>query len=178
MFRIRYRLLVALIPSLAFALMLPLQAGAANTFNQQVPFSVVIVNPCPPGNPISITGNIHIVGTFTIDSSSGDPTGASGGVHGTLSSNFDSISAFDTVTGTPYQFHQNGQTSDGFPPDFFKFNVNARPGSEIEFTQDLHGGFEGRGSVPDVNFAMRLHMTFLSDGTLTADVNTFTLTCK
>src|SRR5712664_3998435 len=108
MFRNGYRLLVALIPGLAFALVLPLEAGAANTFNQQIPFAVIAVNVCPPGNPVSEQGNIHIMGSFTLDSS--------GGVHGNLSSNLDSISAFDTVTGTAYQLHTNGQPTPDFRP--------------------------------------------------------------
>ena len=48
----------------------------------------------------------------------------------------------------------------------------------IEFSQDLHGGLESQGPVPNLNFALRLHMTFLADGTLTADVSSFTVTCK
>jgi hypothetical protein len=167
-----------LVPGLAIVLAMPIKAGAAVTFNQQIPFSVVSTNPCPPGNPIAESGNIHIVGTFTIDASSGDPTGASGGVHGNVTSNSDSISAYDTVTGNSYQVHTNGQTTGGFPPDSFKFNVNAQPGSQIEFTQDLHGGLISQGSDPNLNFQLRLHMTFLSDGTLTADVSRFTVTCQ
>ncbi len=178
MFHTRYRLLAALISIGAFALASPPRAGAANTFNQQIPFSVVSDNPCPPGNPLSATGNIHIVGTFTLDHSTDDPTGFSGGVHGTLSSNLDHYSAVDTVTGTIYQSHQNGQTSNGFPPDFFKFNVNARPGSEIEYTQDYTAGLEAHGSVPNLNFKLQLHVKVLSDGTVTASVNNFRFVCQ
>ena len=167
MFRNGYRLLVALIPSLAFALVLPLEAGAANTFNQQIPFAVVIANVCPPGNPVSLAGNIHIMGSLTFDSA--------GGVHGNLSSNLDSISAFDTVTGVAYQDHNNGQTDSGFPPDFFKFNASQ---STLEYSQDLHGGLESHGSDPNLNYQLRLHITIPPDGNITADVGKFVVTCK
>ena len=167
MFRTGYRLLVALIPGLAFALVLPLQAGAANTFNQQIPFAVIAVNVCPPGNPVSEQGNIHIMGSLTLDSA--------GGVHGNLSSNLDSVSAFDTIAGTAYSEQTNGQTDGGFPPDFFKFNATP---STLEYTQDLHGGLESHGSDPNLNFQLRLHITIPPDGNITADVSKFTVTCN
>lgn len=168
MFRNGYRLLVALIPGLAFALAMPLQAGAENTFNQQIPFTVVITNPCPPGNPLTQTGNIHITGSLTFDSA--------GGIHGYLSSNLDNFTSVDQVTGTTYRGQTNGQTTDGFPPNFFKFNAS---GSTLEFTQDLHGGLEAQGGVaPNLKFQLSLHMTILSDGTVTSDVSKFTASCQ
>ncbi len=163
----RGRLLAGLVAMATVALAMPLKAGAANTFNQQIPFTVVIANECPPGNPVSLAGNIHIMGSLTLDSA--------GGVHGNLSSNLDSISAFDTVTGTTYSDHDNGQTSSGFPPDFFKFNATP---STLEYTQDLHGGLISHGSDPNLNFQLRLHITIPPDGNISADVSKFVVTCK
>ena len=82
-----------------------IQRRRCHTFNQQIPFSIVTVNPCPPGNPLSETGNIHIMGSLTSDSA--------GGIHGNLSSNLDNFSAVDQVTRTTYQGQTNGQTSGG-----------------------------------------------------------------
>ncbi len=169
MYRTVNRLLLVLIPGLAIVLAMPIKARAAVTFNQQIPFTVVLVNPCPPGNPLTQTGNFHIVGIFSID--------ASGGVHGNVSSNLDSFLSVDQVTGTLYRGHSNGQTTDGFPPDSFKFNIN--DGETLEYSQDLHGGLEAQGgSVPNLNFRLKLHVTILPDGTITSDVSSFTVTCQ
>jgi hypothetical protein len=164
----RWPAIVVAIVAFAFALVPTVRA--ADTFNEQIPFTVVVVNACPPGNPLTQTGNIHIVGHFTVDSN--------GGHHGDLSSNLDNFLAVDQVTGTIYHGQDNGQTSDGFPPNFIKFNTNELT-QRFEVTQDLHGGMEAEGgSAPNLLFKLRLHMTVLSDGTVTADVSDFTVTCK
>ena len=168
MTRNRFRLMVVSIPILAFALALPCVAAAAVVFNSQIPFSVVVANPCPPGNPIAATGNFHLLVHFTADSN--------GGFHGDLSSNVDDYSAVDTVTGTKYQAHQNGQTNDAFPPTFFKFNNPS--GAQLEFTQDFTVGLESQGSVPNLNLRLQLHVTVNANGDVTAVVTNFRFTCK
>lgn len=159
---------VTIISAVAFLLTVPLYAKASVSINQQIPFSGGFIDPCGSGDFVAESGNLHVVATLTTDSA--------GGLHGKVSFNLDNYSAVDTVTGTKYQEHENGQGLLPSGPFFFNFNNSA--GGTVEFTQNIALGLEAQGSGRMFDVKIKLHMTVNANGSITATVSDTNAACK
>jgi len=91
----------------------------------------------------------------------------------------DNYEAVDTMTGTVYPGHQNGQVCPGCPPGAAIVKTNGSfTGPQVEFTMDQEFGLESHGSEPNVFGKSKLHVTINANGDVTASVSDFSLTCQ
>jgi hypothetical protein len=151
-------IVLALIVSLGVA-----QASAqATTFTTSFtqPLDIVVFVPCARGGQgefVSLTGSLHILFVDIIDDN--------GGVHSKFHNQPQAVSGTGLITGDKYQ--AVGETQGTF---------NARVGSEFTFVNN----FNVIGQGPGNNFLIHetVHVTFLADGTVTANVDNFSVKCK
>jgi hypothetical protein len=153
---------------LAVSLMLIVSLGVAqaqakattvtNNFTQ--PLDLLVFVPCAAlgaGEFVHLTGTLHILFVDTID--------GNGGVHSEFHFQPQGVSGTGLITGDKY--NAVGETRGTF---------NARVGSEFTFVDN----FRVIGQGPGNNFQVHenVHVTFLADGTLTANVDNFSVVCK
>jgi hypothetical protein len=144
---------------LAAALWLvPATSSAAVIQNVTVPLNQTVFNPCT-GDLIAFTGNIHLMFAKTAD--------ASGGFHFHADVNVSGV----TGVGVP-----SGITYHGVGGDWFEFN--ASPPFPVEFTFTNVFGLISTGSSPNFVVTETFHMTVNADGTMTANVARFSITCN
>ncbi len=130
------------------------------TNNFQQPLDMFVFVPCARGGAgelVHLTGTLHILFVDTID--------AQGGVHSKFHFQPQGVSGNGLISGDKYQ--ATGETQGTF---------NARVGSEFTFVNN----FKVIGQGPGNNFLVHenVHVTFLADGTLTANVDNFSVKCK
>jgi hypothetical protein len=130
------------------------------TDNEKVPTDIAVFIDCAnggAGDEVFLSGNLHILFHGTFD--------GSGGVH--LKSHFQpqGISGYSLVTGAKYQ--ATGETQDHF---------NLKVGSQFTYVNN----FKIIGQGPGNNFLVHenLHLTVNANGTVTASVDNFSITCK
>lgn len=164
----RCRLLAVIFPLALLAA--PGRINAEVVTNQQVPFSGIFSNECPPFLPFTGGGNIHILLHTTSDSN---------GFHWDLSSNLDDFSAVDTA-GTKYQAHVNGQTNGVCVPGTdgcFKANGSSTS-PQVEITVDVYAAQESQGPTPNEQVHLKFHVTFNANGILTANIFDLETICR
>jgi hypothetical protein len=145
--------------SLAAVLWLvPVTSSAAVVTNMTVPLNQTVFNPCT-SDLIAFTGNIHIVVAMTPD--------ASGGFHFHADVNVSGV----TGVGVP-----SGITYHGVGGDWVEFN--AKPPFPVAATFTNVFGLISTGSSPNFVVTETLHMTVNADGTMTANVARFSITCN
>jgi hypothetical protein len=130
------------------------------TNNFQQPLDMFVFVPCAAqgaGEFVHLTGTIHILFVDTIDNK--------GGVHSEFHFQPQGVSGIGLITGDKY--NAVGETQGTF---------NAKIGSEFTFVNN----FRVIGQGPGNNFQVHenVHVTFLADGTLTANVDNFSVKCK
>jgi hypothetical protein len=151
------RLLPALFLAAALWLV-PATSSAAVIQNVNMPLNQTVFNPCS-GDLFVASGTIHVVIAETADSS--------GGFHAHLDVNVSSVTGVGSVTGATY--HGVG----GFWTEF-----NAHPPFPFETTATNVFGLISTGSSPNLMVTFTLHITVNADGTLTANVARFSLSCN
>lgn len=137
-------------------------AGSAPTFtaSTKIPVDIVVFVPCANGGAgeiVELTGNLHDLFSFTFD--------GSGGAHVMQVDNPQGISGTGQTTGAKYQ--ATGETLNTF---------NAQVGLETTFVNN----FKIIGQGPGNNFLIHenFHLTVNANGTVTAFVDNFSVTCK
>jgi hypothetical protein len=130
------------------------------TNNFQQPLDLTVFVPCASGGAgelVHLTGMLHILFVDTIDDN--------GGVHSKFHFQPQGVSGTGLSTGDKYQ--GTGETQGTF---------NAKIGSEFTFVDN----FKIIGQGPGNNFLIHenIHVTFLADGTLTANIDNFSVECK
>jgi hypothetical protein len=132
-------------------------AQAANQFNETIPVSGVVYNPCN-GHDYAFQGMCHLVGRETID--------ASGGAHFGFHVNCH-VELVDLVTGL---------RGVGNEEDNYSYNSSGPPPYEFTFTTTFSEIPQG----PTDNFIVKgvLHITVNAKGQLTAYVDHFSAECR
>ena len=160
-------LVLVALPLMAAALIMPGVMGtrpaqAAVTTNIKIPVDIGEFIPCANGGAgdfVVLSGNLHILFTFTADSA--------GGFH--FSGHFQpqGISGVGLFSGDKYQ--ATGVT---------RFNSNAKPPFPNEFT--FVNNFRIIGQRPGNNLLVHetVHMTVNANGAVTADVANTSFDCK
>jgi hypothetical protein len=134
-------------------------AQAAVTSNTSVPLDIGVFVPCAnggAGDVVNLSGNLHILATTTFD--------ASGGAHGTLLFNPQNVSGTGTVSGAAYR--GTGET-------LTTFNVAA--GAVFTFTNNFR--IVGTGGAPTFAVHENVVLVVNANGTVTASVDNFRVTC-
>jgi len=146
----------------AASLFLVLSAGfapAAVVLNTQIPIvAAVLANPCPPGNPLSVTTTLHVLVRVT--------TTPSGNLKFGAHINTDGVTATDIVTSAAYTGHLAANVG---------FNTGA--GSATEFTTTLNFGLETAGAGNNLLGHITVHFTVDPAGNVTASVVNVSVTC-
>jgi hypothetical protein len=154
--------------SLAVALVLVGLLGVSPTLAQattvtnnfQQPLDILVFVPCARGGAgefVHLTGTLHILFVDTIDDK--------GGVHSKFHFQPQGVSGTGLISGDKYQ--ATGETQGTF---------NAKVGSEFTFVDNFR--VIGQGPGNDFQIHENVHVTFLADGTLTANVDNFSVKCK
>lgn len=151
------RLLPALFLAAAL-LLVPATSSAAVIQNFNIPLNQTVFNPCS-GDLFVASGTIHVVIAETAD--------ASGGFHAHLDVNVSGVTGVGSATGATY--HGVG----GFWAEF-----NADPPFPFETTATNVFGLISTGSSPNLVVTATFHITVNADGTLTANVSRFSLSCN
>jgi hypothetical protein len=147
-------LIAVLVVSPAFA--------AATTFRQNIrqPLDIYVFVPCAAGGAgeyVHLTGTLHVLFITTLD--------GNGGFHTKFHNQPQGVSGYGEITGAKYQ--GTGVTQGTF---------NGRVGFEVT---DINN-FRIIGQGPGNNFMIHetFHLTVRPDGTVTAFVDNFSVTCK
>src|SRR5712691_10828508 len=151
------RLLSALFVAASLCLV-PVTSSAAVVQNVQVPLNLTVFNPCT-GDLIAVSGSIHLLATMTQDQD--------GGFHISFMDNVSQVTGTGSVTGVTY----NGVGGDWFTAD-------VRPPFPVEFTATDVFGLVSQGPSPNLVITVTFHITVNADGTLTANVLRFSLSCN
>jgi hypothetical protein len=151
------RLLPALFLAAALWLV-PAASSAAVVQNVQVPLNVTVFNPCN-GDLIAVTGSIHLLASTTSD--------GGGGFHIAFMDNVSQVTGTGSVSGATYH---------GVGGDWFTANV--KPPFPVELTMTDVFGLISAGSSPNLVITDTFHITVNADGTLTANVARFSLSCN
>jgi hypothetical protein len=151
------RLLPALFLAAALCLV-PATSSAAVVRNVQVPLSLTVFNPCN-GDSIAVTGTIHLLASMTND--------GGGGFHIAFMDNVSQVTGSGSVSGTTYH---------GVGGDWFTANV--KPPFPVELTMTDVFGLISAGPSPNLVITDTFHITVNADGTLTANVARFSLSCN
>jgi hypothetical protein len=151
------RLLQAALLALALVLV-PTSASAAVVQNVQIPLSQTVFNPCT-GDVIAVTGSIHLLVTETAD--------GSGGFHIAFMDNVSQVTGVGSATGATYH---------GVGGDWFTANV--RPPFPAEKTATDVFGLISAGPSPNLVVTDTLHVTVNADGSVTAIVARFSISCQ
>ena len=130
------------------------------TTNFQQPIDLTVFVPCARGGAgelVTLTGSLHILFVTTIDDR--------GGFHSKFHFQPQGVSGTGLITGDKY--NATGETQQTF---------NGRVGFEFTFVNN----FKIIGQGPGNNFLAHenIHVTVLPDGTVTANVDNFRITCK
>jgi hypothetical protein len=130
------------------------------TTNFQEPLNLTVFVPCARGGAgelVTLTGSLHILFVTTIDDR--------GGFHSKFHFQPQGVSGTGLITGDKY--NATGETQQTF---------NGRIGFEFTFVNN----FKIIGQGPGNNFLVHenIHVTVLPDGTVTADVDNFSIKCK
>jgi len=149
---------LVLIVSLGVAQAQAKATTVTNNFTQ--PLDLLVFVPCAAlgaGELVHLTGTLHILFVDIIDDN--------GGVHSKFHFQPQGVSGTGLITGDKY--NAVGETQGTF---------NAKVGSEFTFVDN----FRVIGQGPGNNFQVHenVHVTFLADGTLTANVDNFSVVCK
>jgi hypothetical protein len=150
------RLLPALLLAAALCLV-PVTSSAAVVQNVQVPINITVFNPCT-GDLIAVSGSIHLLATMTQEQ---------GGFHISFMDNVSQVTGTGSVTGVAYH---------GVGGDWFTANV--RPPFPVEFTATDVFGLISQGPSPNLVVTDTFHITVNADGTMTANVSRFSLSCN
>jgi hypothetical protein len=144
------------VSSLAMAalLLIAVNAMAEIVTNVDIPLSGAVFNPCN-GETVTFSGIDHFTASVTLDGSGGFHTTAHDNIH-------------VTATGSL------GNSYEGNQEDSFEFN--GRVG--IEQTFGLTFSEIGKGSAPNFEVHMLLHITVNPNGTVTVFVDNFTSNCR
>jgi hypothetical protein len=134
----------------------------ADTFvdNQKIPVEIGVFIDCANGGAgdfVVLTGSLHVLLQGTLD--------GSGGLH--LKTHFQpqGVSGYSTTTGAKYQ--ATGETQD---------HLNLKVGTQYTYVNNFK--IIGQGQASDYRVHENLHITYNANGTLTADVDNFKITCK
>jgi hypothetical protein len=121
-----------------------LAQATTDTSNETVPIDQIVDNPCT-GEPLHLTGEFHILGTFSVD--------ANGGVH--VQSHFHSQGASGTGLVSGEQYRGVGVTREEiyFPPGEFReftsvirfYMISAGPSDNLLETATIHRTFNANG---------------------------------
>ncbi|OLC57695.1 MAG: hypothetical protein AUH85_02690 [Chloroflexi bacterium 13_1_40CM_4_68_4] len=144
------------------AFLAPASAWAAVEMNASVPTSLTVFVPCAnsgAGEPVMLSGDLHILFAFEVDSS--------GGLHGKIHFQPQSVSGTGVVTGAKYQ-------GTGVEQD--EFTAASSGTSETTYINN----FRIIGQGPGNNFLVHetLHLTLKANGDVTAFVDNFSIDCK
>jgi hypothetical protein len=133
-------------------------AQAAVTVNTRVPIDLLVTIPCT-GDTVELTGPLHILSSFTINANqvSGYDHAQPQGVSGT-----------DLTTGAKYQ--GTGVTQD-------QFSLRLVNG-QAQFSSVNNFKIIGQGSAANYLVHENTHLTFNANGTVTANVDNFSLSCQ
>ncbi len=141
---------------------LALAQATTEHISETVPLvDITFDNPCT-GEPMEVTGEVHITGNVTFD--------AEGGVHGIFTERFNDVKATGVESGEEYvvtqviQFNNNARQFGGFPP------------AEETGTSSLL--FTSKGSSDDFLAHFTFHITVNSNGELTSTVAVAKVECK
>jgi hypothetical protein len=138
-------------------LLVPTSASAA-TVQMRLPLNQTFFNPCT-GDTITFTGTINLVTGVTAD--------GSGGFHVLFADNVSDVTGIGVPSGIVYQ---------GVGGDWFETNV--KPPFPAEFTATDVINFLSAGAAPNFVANDTIHFTVNANGTITAQVVRFSLTCK
>jgi hypothetical protein len=133
-------------------------AQAAVTENTKVPIDLLVGIPCN-GDTVELTGSLHILSSFTINNNQ---------VSGYDHFQPQGISGTDLTTGAKYQ--GTGVTQDQFSSSL----VNG----QAQFSSVNNFKIIGQGTAPNYLVHKNTHLTFNANGTVTANVDNFTASCR
>jgi hypothetical protein len=139
-------------------------ARAAVVENRTIPIEETIwgtlVNPCN-GNTITLTGNIHELIAETFDHS--------GGAHFKYHLQTEGVSGIDNVTSDVYKVIMVGSMQENY------IGAGDFPYTSTSIA-NMH--FIGRGSAPDFDTQLRVHLTVNANGETTSEFSIANETCS
>ena len=137
-------------------LVAPLPAAVQQ--NVQVPVTQEAFIPCT-GETVVTEGVIHLLVTYTVNGNN---------ISGSFHPNLHDVVGTSVPSGVTYRAVAGGDRH---------YEFSLQNGQSV-FNFVGHENFVGQGSAPNLDGAFRMHMTFNADGTVTAQNDSFDLTCK
>ena len=136
-------------------------AAIAFTTNEFIPIEIIAFVPCAnggAGEDVQLSGTLHIVDHVTLSEN---------GVHAKIHFQPQGISGVGLTTGDSYQ-------ATGVTQEQFSSNLGAT------FTTTFVNNFKIIGAGPDNNFLLHenVHVTIAPDGTVTTEVDNFSVECR
>ncbi|MEH7013982.1 hypothetical protein V7087_24760 [Neobacillus niacini] len=129
------------------------------TFNQKIPFSITVFNPCDGGEFVDLTGVAHVVSHVSTDNN--------GGFHVVSHFNTQALEGKGSLTGTRYV----GRMSD-------TLSSNAKPPFPNEFTAESSFTLISLGQAPNFQVHTTIHLTVNANGVPTAAFAHFDSSCR
>lgn len=133
-------------------------ANAGNVVNSTITIPAsVLPNPCN-GEPVNLTGTIHVTMSSTTDKQ--------GGVHLTYSANYQSVTGTGLLSGVKYTSSDNKNDSTYIHP------------IPAIYTTTHHVNLISSTIIPNFLLALDFHITINATGVLAASVDNLRLECK